>query len=57
MTPYFKDHDEKIFSEKEKVEPELSAVFTGSHALEKAPKLKGVPTGIEGLDDLFFIVS
>jgi hypothetical protein len=29
----------------------------GSQALEKAPEIKGVPTGIEGLDDLFFIVT
>ncbi len=38
-------------------EPDLSVVFTGSQALEKAPEIYGVPTGIEGLDDLFFIVK
>lgn len=37
-------------------EVDLSAVFKGSEAIEKAPKIYGVPTGIEGLDDLFFIV-
>lgn len=30
------------------------AVFSGGEALKKAPKLFGVPTGIEGLDNLFF---
>ena len=30
------------------------AVFSGGEALKKAPKIFGVPTGIEGLDNLFF---
>ncbi|RUM62177.1 MAG: KaiC domain-containing protein [Persephonella sp.] len=34
-----------------------TAIFTGSQALEKAPKIYGIPTGIEGLDDLFFTVE
>ncbi|MFN3568418.1 MAG: KaiC domain-containing protein [Caldimicrobium sp.] len=38
-------------------EPDLKAVFKGSEALVKAPKLYGIPSGIEGLDDLFFIVE
>ncbi len=40
-------------------EPEVvkEAIFVGSEALQKAPKLEGVPTGIEGLDDLFFAVK
>lgn len=38
-------------------EVELSAVFKGSQAIEKAPKIYGVPTGIDGLDDMFFIVT
>ncbi|MFN3505462.1 MAG: KaiC domain-containing protein, partial [Caldimicrobium sp.] len=38
-------------------EPDLKAVFKGSEALVKAPKLYGIPSGIEGLDDLFFIVN
>jgi len=36
--------------------PELSAIYTGSQALEEAPEIYGVETGVEGLDDLFFIV-
>jgi KaiC domain protein len=38
-------------------EPEKRSIFTGSQALAKAPKIYGVSTGIEGLDDLFFIVT
>ena len=59
MGPYFKDEEREFhsFEEKEKPQPDLSAVFNGSQALEKAPEIKGVPTGIEGLDDLFFIVN
>jgi hypothetical protein len=59
MGPYLKDEEREFhsFEEKEKPQPDLSAVFTGSQALEKAPEIKGVPTGIEGLDDLFFIVT
>ncbi len=33
------------------------SVFTLAEASEKAPKLEGVPTGIEGLDDLFFFAT
>ena len=33
------------------------SIFTGSQALAKAPKIYGIPTGIEGLDDLFFTVE
>ncbi len=32
------------------------AVFLGSQAIEKAPEIKGIPTGVEGLDELFFVV-
>ncbi len=35
-------------------EVELDAVMTASEAYTKAPKLFGIPTGVEGLDDLFF---
>ncbi|WP_456400079.1 KaiC domain-containing protein [Persephonella sp.] len=55
--------DDPKFSEKEFVtehrEPRVvkESIFTGSKALEKAPKVYGVPTGIEGLDDLFFVVE
>ncbi|RMD69675.1 MAG: KaiC domain-containing protein, partial [Gammaproteobacteria bacterium] len=30
-------------------------LLTGKKALAEAPEIKGVPTGIEGLDDLFFL--
>ncbi len=33
------------------------AVITAKEASKKAPKLEGVPTGIEGLDELFFIAE
>ncbi len=40
-------------------EPEVikEGIFVGSEALAKAPKIYGIPTGVEGLDDLFFIVE
>ncbi|MEJ5172677.1 MAG: KaiC domain-containing protein [Hydrogenothermaceae bacterium] len=44
---------QKLCSEGEAL---LDFVFKGSQAIEKAPKIYGVPTGIEGLDELFFIV-
>jgi KaiC domain protein len=31
------------------------AIVTAKEAAKKAPKIEGVPTGIEGLDDLFYI--
>ncbi len=49
--------EEKEEIRREEVEPDLSAVYTGSQALAKAPELYGVATGIDGLDDLFFIVK
>ena len=30
------------------------SIMVGGEALEKAPEIKGIPTGIEGLDELFF---
>ncbi len=50
---------EDKFSQEEHHEPEVikEGIFVGSEALAKAPKIYGVPTGIEGLDDLFFIVE
>jgi len=30
------------------------SIMVGGKALEKAPEIKGIPTGIEGLDELFF---
>ncbi len=38
-------------------EPDLKSIYTGSEAIKKAPKIYGVPSGIEGLDNLFFIVT
>ncbi len=40
-------------------EPEVvkESIFVGSQALAKAPEIEGVPTGIEGLDELFFTVK
>ncbi|RKX57367.1 MAG: KaiC domain-containing protein [Thermodesulfobacteriota bacterium] len=38
-------------------EADLKSIYLGSEALKKAPKIYGIPTGIEGLDNLFFIVS
>jgi len=38
-------------------EPDLKSIFKGGEALAKAPKLYGIPTGIQGLDELFFIVT
>lgn len=52
-----KFEDEEEEKSYKQPEPDLSVVFTGSQALEKAPEIYGVPTGIEGLDDLFFIVK
>ncbi len=33
------------------------AIYKVSEAREKAPELKGVPTGVKGLDDLFYVVE
>ena len=40
-------------------EPQVvkSSIFTANQALEKAPEIVGVPTGVEGLDELFFTVK
>jgi KaiC domain protein len=32
-------------------------ILVGSEAIAKAPKIYGIPTGVEGLDDLFFVVE
>lgn len=36
---------------------DLKDVYTGNAAYKKAPKLIGIPTGIPGLDSLFYIVE
>ncbi len=33
------------------------SILVGSKALAAAPKIYGIPTGVEGLDDLFFMVE
>ena len=33
------------------------AIIPAKEALKKAPEIKGIPTGIEGLDELFFIAD
>ncbi len=40
-------------------EPEVikQSIYLGSEAIKKAPKIEGVPTGVEGLDDLFFSIK
>ena len=55
----YKKYEEDAPYQEEHLRPEVvkEAVFVGSEALAKAPKVYGVPTGIEGLDDLFFIVE
>ncbi len=51
-------HEEKeLIHEYREPKVVKESIFTGSKALEKAPKIYGVPTGVEGLDDLFFIVE
>jgi len=55
------DKSEKIEKKEEGIysigEPDLKSIYTGSEAIKKAPKIYGVPSGIEGLDNLFFIVT
>ena len=48
---------EEYKEDQQKIEPDLTAIYTGSQALEKAPEIYGVSAGIEGLDDLFYIVE
>ena len=38
-------------------EIERGAIITAGEAAERAPKLFGIPTGVEGLDDLFFVTK
>jgi len=51
-----KNFDRRYFSDEEYHKPEVvkEAIWLGHEALQKAPKLEGVPTGVEGLDELFF---
>jgi len=50
--------EEKEFQiEIEKHEPVVESIETLKEAGKKAPKIEGVPTGIEGLDELFFVTK
>ena len=55
------DKSEKIEKKEEGIysigEPDLKSIYTGSQAIKKAPKIYGVSSGIEGLDNLFFIIT
>ncbi len=55
---------ETIFTESAEKETSYSrgrvieeSILVGSEALKKAPEIYGIPTGIDGLDDLFFTVD
>ncbi|GAB5045659.1 KaiC domain-containing protein [Thermodesulfovibrio sp. TK110] len=48
---------ETLKEQKEYPEPVKKAIFTARQAMEKAPEIEGVSTGIEGLDELFYIVA
>lgn len=51
------DKDPKTYRREEEHEkPKVveEGIWVAGEALKKAPKLRGIPTGIEGLDDLFF---
>jgi len=48
----YKKHYEEEHHEKPRVIEE--GIWVAEEAIKKAPKLEGVPTGVEGLDDLFF---
>ncbi len=48
--------EKRFYPEEEYHKPEVvkEAIWLGHEAIQKAPKLEGVPTGVEGLDNLFF---
>ena len=48
QTSYYTYHEPEVVKE---------SIYVGGEALKKAPEIVGVPTGIEGLDDLFFTVK
>lgn len=51
--------EKDLYNEEEKgTQPKVDFknIYTGSQALEKAPKIYGIQSGIEGLDELFYIV-
>lgn len=46
----------EIHQREEQEKPKVieESVWVAGEAIKKAPKLRGIPTGVEGLDDLFF---
>jgi KaiC domain protein len=52
-------HNEQTAVEYQHTEAKIvkEGISTGRKILEKAPQIYGVPTGIEGLDELFFVVE
>jgi len=50
--------EENIYQE-EHLRPQVvkESIYLGGQALAKAPEIYGIPTGIEGLDELFFIAD
>ncbi|WP_022846970.1 MULTISPECIES: KaiC domain-containing protein [unclassified Desulfurobacterium] len=48
MGDYFREREPQVMKDN---------VYLLKEAMEKAPELKGVPTGVKGLDDLFFTVE
>ncbi len=54
MTNLIQEEDKQTNNRGNVVE---EAIFIGSEALKEAPELKGVSTGIDGLDELFFTVE
>lgn len=48
--------DEKFRESEEVRKPEVveESIWVAGEAVKKAPKMYGVPTGVEGLDELFF---
>lgn len=44
----------RYYEEHEKPKVIEEGIWVAGEALKKAPKLEGVPTGVEGLDELFF---
>lgn len=51
--------DEKFKESEEIRKPEVveESIWVAGEALKKAPKMYGVPTGVEGLDELFFVAD
>ncbi|ADC89507.1 putative circadian clock protein, KaiC [Thermocrinis albus DSM 14484] len=46
-----------MMEEKEKPQIVEESIWIAGEAIKKAPRLQGVPTGVEGLDDLFFVAE